>query len=204
MKYLGLFAVVGSAFAASPALAQDTTFSGPYAGGYLGLDRVGISDGVDSGHKTGVAFGGLLGYNADVGGAVVGVEAEIGDASTSQTETDVFAAGDSAKLAANRDLFLSIRAGFKASPNALVYAKGGYATTRLKATYDDGAGTTDAGSDSISGVRLGAGVEFLASEHVSIRAEYRYTNYNEYKFLGVPTGLNASRNQVVVGFIGHF
>lgn len=204
MKYAFSALAIGAAMIASPALAQDEeTLGGAYVGAYLGYDSVSISDATGSGSQDGVAFGGLLGYNFDMGSSLVGIEAEVGEASTHQTEGGIFAAGDKLSLAANLDVFLSARVGVKASPRTLLYAKGGYASTRMKLSYNDGAGTSASESDSLDGFRIGAGIEQKIAS-LSLRAEYRYSDFGEYSYQGVKTGLKAKRHQVVVAAISTF
>lgn len=207
MKTFTALAVVAAAFAASPALAQDeSNFAGPYFGGYVGYDHVTINEDTTgtSGSKDGVAFGAIAGYNIDMGNVVLGIEGEIGDASTRASETDVFVLGDQATLSANLDLFIGARAGVKVSEKALVYVKGGYANTKVNLAYDDNDGFAYDESDDLSGFRIGGGVEIAATDRISFRAEYRYSQYSEYKYQGVATGLDANRHQVVFGAVGRF
>lgn len=202
-----ILATAATAIGASPALAQDeSSFSGPYVGGYVGYDHVTINsdDTGESGSKDGVAFGAIAGYNVDMGNLVLGIEGEIGDASTSDTETDLFVLGDQGKISANLDLFIGARAGVKVSGNALVYVKGGYANTKVNVAYDDNDGFTFDESDDLSGFRIGGGVEIAATDRVSFRAEYRYSQYSEYKYQGVATGLDANRHQVLFAAVGRF
>lgn len=206
MKFLLSAAVLLAV--ATPAMAQDeqSTFAGPYVGAYVGLDHFRIKDDAsgESGSREGVAFGAMLGYNVDLGGAVVGIEGEWGDTSTSADAPDLFVTGDNLKLSANRDLFIGGRLGIKASPDMLVYAKGGYANTRMTLQYASPGNPVEEASDTIDGFRLGGGFEFAASERVSFRMEYRYSDYAEFEYLNTPTGLHANRHQVIVGAIGRF
>jgi outer membrane immunogenic protein len=206
MKYMTSAAAILAAFIATPALAQDeeASFTGPYIGAYVGYDHVTITDGTDDFGKGGVAFGALAGYNFDLGGAVVGIEGEFGDASTQQQEQDILVLGDEALIAANRDLFIGARVGFKAAPKTLVYVKGGYVSTRVKVAYDDNDGFAFAASDNLDGYRIGAGVEYAINSSISLRGEYRYSDHSEYEYQGVSTGLSANRHQVVMAVVGKF
>ena len=59
------------------------------------------------------------------------------------------------------------------SENVLVYGKVGYSNARVEAT----ASNVTTGTN-LDGIRVGAGVEYqFDNSPISIRAEYRYTNY---------------------------
>lgn len=207
MRKITTLIAVAAAAAATPAFAQDdeSAFSGPYVGAYAGYDSVAIKDiaAGDSESKGGVAFGGIVGYNVDLDSTVFGIEAEIGDASTNEAAKDILVAGDELKLSANLDLFFGARIGLKASPKTLVYLKAGYAVTKATLSYDDGVDSF-AESANLDGIRVGAGVEFAVSNSISVRGEYRYSDYGEYKYQGTPTGLGAKRHQVILGVVGRF
>lgn len=205
MKNILVIAATIAASFATPAFAQDEdNFAGPYVGLYVGYDHLTISDGTDSGSKDGAAFGVLAGYNFDLGEAIVGFEAEVGDASTQQEEADLFVAGDNGVFSSNFDAFIGARAGFKASPKMLVYGKGGYAHTAMKLAYDDGAGFTASEADTMNGFRIGGGIDYAVSSKILLRAEYRYSDYGEYSYQGVGTGLSANRQQVILGLTATF
>lgn len=91
---------------ASPVMAQDATLDmgGFYGGIVAGADSVRLSDGVDHGSETDIAYGGVVGYDYDTGSAVFGVEGEFTDSGVSVGLTDVVVAGDEARLSASRDL----------------------------------------------------------------------------------------------------
>src|SRR3546814_6230616 len=65
-----LLAAIGAAAVtiASPALAQDeaSSFNGPYVGVLGGYDNVGLN----SSREDGVLYGGVIGYDINLGGAV--------------------------------------------------------------------------------------------------------------------------------------
>lgn len=208
MRKITTLAVLMAAASATPAFAQDdeAVFNGPYAGVYAGYDKVTIKEEAPNGasaSKDGVAFGGIFGYNVDMGSTVIGIEAEIGDASTKESEQDFLVTGDEVSLSANLDLFIGARLGFKPSSNTMVYVKGGYAHTKFKAEYFDGT-TTYAETADLGGYRLGAGVEFAVSKAILVRGEYRYSDFGEWVYQGTATGLGARRHQVVIGVVGKF
>jgi outer membrane immunogenic protein len=171
-------AAVLAAASATPAFAQDATAPANFSGGHIEA----IS-GYDSVHAVGDSTGGVLygiagGYDFRSGGAVFGIEAEASESTTGQCAgTDCFEA--------SRDLYVGGRLGAVVRDNVLLYAKAGYTNARFDITT---AGLTDSGN--LDGIRGGAGVELaLRNSPVSVRAEYRYSNYEG--------GL--SRNQGVIG-----
>ncbi len=183
---------------AAPAQAQqESNFGGVKVGAVLGYDNVSLEyEDLDT-DQDGVLYGITAGYDMDLGQAVIGLELEASDASTKQRYTDLIFLGDSAKLAAGRDLYIGARVGVPVSRNLMIYAKGGYVNGRAKLTYNDGAGFSASDSDTLEGWRLGGGVE-MANASSFARLEYRYSDYGKYKSDGLDTGLSVSRQQVAV------
>lgn len=204
MKKIIVAGSMAAAAFATPALAQDEKATDFYVGAIGGYDSVRISDGTDSGSKDGVVYGVIAGATTRVGEtAVLGLEAELSDSSVSESATDIFVTGDSAKLSAGRDIALSALAGYRLSTGSLIFVKGGYTNERVKLTYDDGTGPVS-GSDNLEGFRLGGGVQIELQPNIKVRVEYRYSDYGDYKFQGVNTGISATRHQVIAGLIGSF
>jgi len=192
-----------SAFAAiSPAAAQETSLSGLYLGVLAGYDSVHLSADGEGGSKDGFDYGLVAGYDYDLGNALVGLEAEISDSSANVTETDLLVTGDSAKLTADRDIYIGARLGAKVAPRTLLYVKGGYTNARFSLSYTDGAETI-ADGENLSGYRLGAGVQYSLGR-AAIRGEYRYSNYGNYEYDDIDTGLKTERHQVVVSLVANF
>ena len=187
-KYI-LAALTASALA-TPALAQDRApFSGVRVEGIVGWDRNKVS----GGHSDGIQYGAGVGYDFRAGGAVMGVEGEVGDSSADQCATSVTNAGDRLCAEAGRDLYVGGRVGALVGPSTLLYAKAGYANTRLRLNYDANlAGTTGdfTTHGDYDGVRVGAGVEQAAGRNAFVKAEYRYSNYEQ----------GYEKHQVVGGF----
>ncbi|MES2441976.1 MAG: outer membrane beta-barrel protein [Pseudomonadota bacterium] len=183
---------------ATPAFAQDSdpSFTGPRVEGIAGWDRV--DDGANSGTKAtdGVVYGGAVGYDFQVGGAVLGIEGEVTGATTKDETTGLVTAGDNYRVSAGRDLYAGVRAGFLVGPRTLLYAKGGYTNARINTRYTLGATTTEAHDDA-EGWRAGAGAEFLVSNNVYVKGEYRYSNYSNID--GTNVDIDLDRHQVVAG-----
>jgi outer membrane immunogenic protein len=187
-KYLTLLALSATAVA-SPALAQDArTFSGPRIEGIVGYDNARVEgEGAD-----GVNYGIGLGYDIQRGRGVFGIEAEAGDSSADECIQGVTVANDELCAGARRDLYIGGRAGAVVGRNVLLYGKAGYTNARFALDYDDGGTGVSNFSlrDNLDGVRLGAGVEVALSPNAFVKAEYRYSNYEQ----------GFSRNQGVAGF----
>jgi outer membrane immunogenic protein len=191
-------ALAASTALATPAFAQDANapFTGPRAEGIVGWDR--LDDGANSGTKAsdGVVYGGQVGYDFQVGNAVLGIEGEATGSTNKDTTSGIVAAGDRFRISAGRDLYVGGRIGFAAGPRALIYAKGGYTNARINTRYTLGTATTDDHADA-EGWRAGAGVEYLLSNNVYAKAEYRYSNYSGID--GTNADIDLDRHQVVAG-----
>ena len=159
MRKLILSALAGTAaLGATPALAQNAAtpaFSGGHIEAITGFDS--IRGGGDS--ESGIAFGIAGGYDFRTGGAVIGVELEAADSTISDSG-----------VSASRDLYAGVRVGGVINERGLLYAKVGY--TNARASF----GGTGVNFD---GIRAGAGIEWMVGRNVSIRGEYRYSNYED-------------------------
>jgi outer membrane immunogenic protein len=191
MRKLILAALAVSA-AATPALAQDASFSGPRAEAIVGWDHVG-DDSISNGSRDGVVYGGQLGYDYQAGNTVFGIEGEITGASTKDTANGVLVAGDRLRASAGRDLYVGGRVGFVAGSRALIYAKGGYTNARFDTHYTSTTSDIE-DHDTVDGWRLGAGTEVKLNDKVYLKGEYRFSKYDSDS-----AGVNAERHQVVGG-----
>lgn len=186
-KGLALFAATVSAAALSvPAAAQETTWSGPWIAGIAGYDinKTGSTRDIDDQDIDqsieGAAYGVGVGYDADLGGLVLGAEAELTDSSANSDEDPAFGTQNFglAGVKANRDIYVGARLGFKAAPSTLLYAKGGYTAARFNYVGSDGTTNYDTNVD-LDGWRVGAGVEQKLGGNAFAKLEYRYSNYSE-------------------------
>jgi outer membrane immunogenic protein len=162
MRILATAALALAAASATPAFAQDADapFTGPRVEALAGWDRVSI----DGESESGVSYGGAIGYDLQRGSAVFGVEGEFAGSTVDATDSGV-------TVKAGRDLYAGVRVGVVASPNTLIYAKGGYTNARVVVEttgFRDGA--------NLDGFRLGAGVEQNFGKFYG-KVEYRYSNY---------------------------
>lgn len=185
MRKLVVATLLAGTAVATPALAQDVgpTFTGPRVEAILGYDHVGAGSDVDNNNGRddqsidGLLYGVGAGYDINLGSAVVGVEGEYTD-STAKSDrfdlTDQFGFG---RVSQGRDLYVGARAGILASPNTLVYVKGGYTNTKLNVLAGDTDETTDT-AFKLDGWRIGGGVERAINQNTFAKVEYRYSKYD--------------------------
>jgi outer membrane immunogenic protein len=171
-----IFAALVAAGLSSPAFAQDAApqgdrdFTGFRIEGLIGYDNVALP-GVKN--PDGVLYGIGVGYDFNLGGAVLGLEADVTD-STAKLNIP------GPDVVTDRDIYVGARIGAKLG-SGLIYGKGGYTNARLESgSFHDNSG----------GFRLGAGYELPVSGNSFAKVEYRYSNYKE----------GVARNQLVAGF----
>lgn len=187
-KTLSVLAAGTAIAIATPALAQDegSTFTGPRVEAIVGYDQIKAGSSVDDDVNAdndesidGLMYGVGIGYDFDLGGAVVGIEGELTDSDAKTTfEDGDFEGFGFGSVKTNRDLYLGARVGAKVGPNMLLYAKGGYSNAKLDVLANDG--TTELTQDiDLDGWRVGAGVEYALNQNAFVKLEYRYTKYGE-------------------------
>ena len=188
MRILSI-AALAAATCATPAFAQDaTSFTGPSISVFTGLEQVN-TDGPD---EPGIIYGVTAAYDVDLGKAVVGVELEAAESNTDYCETAVVVASDSLCTSAGRDLYAGARAGIKIGDTSLAYVKGGYTNARVDLDYVGGAAAPTVNysdHEDLDGFRVGAGAEHRLESGVTIKVEYRYSNYEQ----------DVSRHQGLIG-----
>lgn len=171
MKKIIASAALLLASVSAPAFAQDAVpFSGPYVAGVVGLDHADFTADI---HDSNLLYGGIVGYDVNVNGAVFGVEGEYAD-------SDAHKAG----IHTDRDLYAGVRIGGEVAPNVMAYAKGGYTNAR----FEDAAGV----GSKLDGYRLGAGLETTFQGFIT-RVEYRYSRYET-----VAGNVNPERHQAAL------
>ena len=182
-----LLAVTGLSAIAAPAVAQQTSapFTGLHVEGIVGGDRV-----QNGGHSDDVMYGVGAGYDVQMGGALVGIEGEISDSNNKQCVGARTAADPRLCAKAARDLYVGGRVGKVIGGRTLLYAKAGYTNARFKLTDDDGTNQITLGRTNLDGARVGAGAEYALGSNSYVKAEYRYSNYEQ----------GFERHQVLGGF----
>lgn len=190
--FIAASALAIAAAAAAPAMAQDAgvAFDGPYVAVLGGYDKVRVDTPIGNGSDDGVLFGGVVGFDKNINGAVFGIEGEYSDSNVKESVNDILVRGDRASLKTGRDLYAGVRIGGEVARGVMLYAKGGYTNAKVKASYTDGVDTIG-GSDKLDGYRLGAGIETTVRGFIG-RVEYRYSDYGNYEGLG----LQPDRHQV--------
>ena len=140
----------------------------------------GVAPGPFSYSSDGGIGNGQLGYNYQINSVVLGVEVDIG-----YLGSDGKGRINSASATSHQDLTLdgglygdaTVRLGYAFGP-ALLYAKGGFAFFNGEAkqtTTSPGYATT--GTDTFTGWTLGAGVEYMLTQNLSVKLEYQHLGF---------------------------
>jgi outer membrane immunogenic protein len=207
---LAASALAAATLFSAPAMAQDTP-SGFRAGVIGGLDiiRPGSTedsdvDGDDQSIE-GFQYGIEAGYDLPLGGAVLGIEAELSDTTgktrVDSTDPNFFGYGE---VGTGRDIYVGARLGVPVGTGTLLYAKGGYTNARLNVLASNGTEELEENFE-LDGWRLGAGVEKSIGTNTYAKVEYRYSNYTDADFQfanGTTTDtfeVDTDRHQIVAG-----
>ena len=104
-------------------------------------------------------------------------------------------------------LTVSARAGFLVTPEALVYGLVGWSWAKAEVNAFEGCDFNGSGSslcgnsdvfanndETVDGLTLGAGLEWMALEHMSVRLEYRYTDFGSIDAYGSYQGPDSGGN----------
>ncbi|MEO9633403.1 MAG: outer membrane beta-barrel protein [Parasphingorhabdus sp.] len=165
------------------AFAQNTDdlFTGVSVGVQGGYDRQSIDETILEGanavtlnaKKSGIIYGGYLGYDLQMGKVVVGVEA--GFSPNGKTITSDIANGGSAELNPKWSADASVRAGVVLADRALFYGRIGYNRKRYSVSrFANGNNSAIASSnENADGLMFGGGAEFAFNENAAFRVEYR-------------------------------
>ena len=153
LRKISLIAVAALAVASAPAVAQ--SFSGPRVGAEIGVIGNKVGGFSNPGSFT---YGGDVGYDFDLGSAVLG-----GTVSYQASSNN----------ALQRELAAIARVGAKVDGHVLVYALGGYSNLSIKSG-------TPLGNVHVDGYRLGGGAEFAVTKNVYLNLEERYSHYTKF------------------------
>jgi outer membrane immunogenic protein len=184
-----LAAPLALAAVAAPAVAQDgaAPFTGVHVEGLAGWDDI-----RNHGHSNDFMYGVAGGYDVALGNGIrVGIDGEVSDSDNKSCFGAKTAADPRLCAKAGRDLYVGGRVGkVVAGGRGLLYASAGYTNARMKITENDGDGQFTLDHTNLDGVRLGVGGEYSLTRNTFLKAEYRYSNYEQ----------GFSRNQLVGGF----
>jgi outer membrane immunogenic protein len=159
-----------------PAMAQEVKpFEGASVTAIAGADATTLR-----GDKVGFVFGGQVGYDWQAHSLVLGLEAEATGRTRSGCYTVVVGGGDFRSCdKGGRDFYIGGKVGVALSDATLLYAKGGYTNRRDnidRRFLSDG--TVISSGYSSGGFRVGAGLEQRVAGPVSLKVEYRFSNYS--------------------------
>ncbi len=163
-----------------------------FVGSTLGVPTVSASK------ASNAVIGVAIGYDGKIGSKLV-IGGEFGGmfSTGSNNQTILFPAPNSKPVNINyksQALYdVTLRAGVLVGENTLVYARGGYANSKLKATITS-LNTVNVVKGNNNGYVLGGGIEHNFGGKFAARAEYRYIN------LKGPI----SRNQFLAGLVYRF
>lgn len=199
---------------ATPAFAQtEPDFTGPRIEALFGYDINQAGSSIDDDTNIdndesaeGLLYGVGIGYDMNLGGAVVGIEGEFTDSSAdTDFENGDFEGFGFGNVEAGRDLYVGLRAGALVTPRTLLYVKGGYTNAKFDIRSNDGTTVYDEDIDA-DGWRVGAGGELALSNNLFAKLEYRYSKYEEAEidFEGdLPDSdrfdVDTDRHQIVAG-----
>jgi outer membrane immunogenic protein len=166
---------------------SSTTWGGFYAGvsGGYGwgetINSPALAGGEADNDASGWLLGGTAGYNADMGGFILGGEADLQWSNIGYSEN--IAGGT---FEAKTDFFgtLRARAGVPVG-QVMPYATLGVAFGRGSATVDTGVTTTQTANH--VGWTAGVGMEAQATSNLSFKAEYLYVDLGSQDYDGLPT-----------------
>jgi outer membrane immunogenic protein len=153
--------------------------------------------GQDTDFDTDGFVGGVhAGYNVQFGSIVAGVEADIEAAGIEGDRTyTVLGTADTVSASSDINFQGSLRARLGvAFDRALIYATGGVAFANIENTYS-AFGVSRSFDDMQWGWTIGAGVEYAITNNLTARAEYRYTQYDNFNTRTDFIAANASVQQ---------
>ena len=206
MKRLGIV-LSASLLASATAYAADLNWNAPasnnlysptaassWSGFYIGANggfafgshetRPSIGGATTENNSGGGTLGATAGYNLDMGGFVLGTEADLQWAAIGYS-TDVAGGGE---FKSDIDVFGTIRgrAGMTFG-QVMPYVTGGFAAGRGTTSAPLG-GATVSQSATHMGWTVGAGLEAQATSNISLKAEYLYVDLGTQEYAGLPGG----------------
>lgn len=160
-----------------------TDWTGLYLGGFVGAgasvtDLKLLGGNFNGLGGEGFAAGAMVGYNYQVAPEfVLGLQADL-TLTDLDNELNVGLLGISASSGSDFVGSASVRAGWLATPDTLLYVLGGFSRAESSFQLNTPIGTGEI-KQSFRGYHVGGGLETRVSERVTARMEYRYTEFGE-------------------------
>lgn len=191
-----IFPAAASAQDTLPAGASAPERSSPLSTGFRLEAIVGYEDAAfDSiSRADGVLYGVGAGYDFALNRRLrLGLEAEATDSSAKACWELFGIPGVTGQVCqrASRDLYAGARLGVQVSPSVLLYGKAGYSNYRESNSFPPPLLITET-HPHMDGWRLGGGAEVALGRHTFVKAEYRYSNYEQSQHF--------NKHQAVMGF----
>jgi hypothetical protein len=164
---------------------------GFYAGALLGHDSLnlrtkgGRDQGTDKGEfsDSDASAGLFAGYGFSWGRWYAGLEAEYEDSRVDIDHSNEKTSSRTMEVDKDDSYGLALRGGYQLASGPLLYARVGAVRTNFDA-YNTVNARTDAADDgdpTQTGVRLGLGTDIPASQHLFVRLEYSFTQYDDFE-----------------------
>lgn len=187
--------------------------AGPYVGVQAGhLNLTSEFDGIRGGGGAGrgpLEFDGA--GDGGTAGVFVGFEDGVGrwraalelEADKSEAEWDHFNAPDGRLFDAQREYSYGASAlvGYLMNERALLYGRVGVVRTRFDTDYRIGSGNDFSEEHTQTGLRVGVGTEVTLTDRMFWRADYTFTDYNDY-VINAPSGNDVFDNRESIFRIG--
>ena len=144
------------------------------------------------GDPSGGLFGGTVGYNYQIGQFVTGVEGSLDWAGLSKSQGLLDGSVTTAKVNSLGNVLA--RFGF-AADRTLFYVAGGYAGGEVQGNDFTAAGLAFSNSGWQNGWALGGGIEYALTDHISLKAQYLFSQLNDKTyFAGTPDVVRSGMN----------
>ena len=192
-KILAVFALALS----TPALSAG--LDGFYTGGYVSMSSMNAESRIYDADvelgKNDTALGGYFGYEIDYSSTFVALEADFNVADTEVTQSL-----GSAMLSGTRkkSYGISILGGIPFGDKSDIYARFGFVNTDFESTETDGHSTQHYDTNE-TGYVLGVGSRFQLNSNLNLRMDYRYIQYNDFKFVDDGSEFDINEQNFTIG-----
>tara|TARA_R110002072_G_scaffold100778_8_gene222041 strand:+ start:4954 stop:5508 length:555 start_codon:yes stop_codon:yes gene_type:complete len=178
-KLLLSVAIIAAFSTTSFAQEAKNPFEGAYAGGMIGVNSYSFDD-LDE-NISGVTYGGLLGYRAEVSnGVLLGME---GYVQGNQANKDFVVSGITANVSSDASYGLNATLGF-GSEKALLFVVAGWGWNGVSVSALD-----QSASESDNGIHAGIGGEFVLSETINLRVQGDWQDFDGASSIGGSAGI---------------